>query len=820
MKSVTAAYKEAQARPHARHVYEVYYKRRIWDVVDEKYAWETDWTKVPATELISVSQITGQLDSNQLNEFRISNVTVTLKNTHGQWSRKNNAGVFRRTRDTVIFTRGPYVQAEPFWTKFKVKAGWVLADGTLELADMFVGVGTKFQYTGHSDNVVVTVEGLENTLKNTNAGSLYTTGYELKTGDGVTKVFTTTTTGIKRITRVFFGTPGPAGPKTEGIDYTVEQLGEYSLGAKITFVSTPVNTQQIYIYYEVWQKDKTVESLVKSLLTSAGIASANQKVSNVIFPGGVVSTMMNEEKTEWDAGTVGEFDTSRSIGDLFFDSGHRSWCALEDSFANLNAWTHLDVTIASGKVELGGYMYKPSTKVCGCWKFDIEMPSAGAPATEQFNFAFMSKNAPTATSTMKEGYVLWGSMSTSYPGRIDVYLSRVQSDGYIPTLGYSGPLLATAGTMQTLEVTRNSAGRIRVYFAGTLVIDVTDTNYTTSNYVGFFGGDPLLSLARIDNYYGPTTAAVATYISRSMNTAGATSWGRILMEKYLDGATLQIYTRSSPDGATWSSWLLLGAADDVLSPVDDYLQFKLVLTVGDINTTDSYFKYANVEYTTSLTTIAIANFSTISVFDAIQSLGKFGNFEWGFDASENFIFRAKSESADPQEFLMRGKNLLDISNLSEETDRLYSGVKVKYGDAAVEIKESDSGDWHSIKKTYGEKIFEVDGGTILASHDANVANGIAAIYAKYLIKLRRRAQVKTKLMDWIELGDVVQVDWKDTHARPLWFHGDPDRYLGETTIYHYSRHSSTGDQMVARVLGFRHDMENKISDLELEEVVP
>ena len=74
-------------------------------------------------------------------------------------------------------------------------------------------------------------------------------------------------------------------------------------------------------------------------------------------------------------------------------------------------------------------------------------------------------------------------------------------------------------------------------------------------------------------------------------------------------------------------------------------------------------------------------------------------------------------------------------------------------------------------------------------------------------------------MPWLDVSDTVRVDFFDNESPKKWRHGDTDVYLGQTDIHHWGGSDQMANELVCKVLGFRHEYENKVSEFELEEVV-
>ena len=174
MKTVTTALRLALARNKGEATREVSYKR-YWDTAALAYVWEAAWTVVSRADVVAVSPVTEQLDSEQLNEFKVSNVTLTLLNTDNRWREDNPFGIFAQDSGS------PGLQYDPYWTKFRVRVGIRLPDGSDEYVSLFSGVAVEYT-SASNDQVQVTVQGLESLLMNANAEDVASTLQTLAQG--------------------------------------------------------------------------------------------------------------------------------------------------------------------------------------------------------------------------------------------------------------------------------------------------------------------------------------------------------------------------------------------------------------------------------------------------------------------------------------------------------------------------------------------------------------------------------------------------------------------------------------------------------------
>ena len=94
MKTVTDAFLLAAKAPKTEIVRTVSYKRRYWDETTKTYKWESSWTELASSSIVNFSAINWQLDSEQLNIFKTSNLTIDVDNQENQWRFDNPSGMF------------------------------------------------------------------------------------------------------------------------------------------------------------------------------------------------------------------------------------------------------------------------------------------------------------------------------------------------------------------------------------------------------------------------------------------------------------------------------------------------------------------------------------------------------------------------------------------------------------------------------------------------------------------------------------------------------------------------------------------------------
>jgi hypothetical protein len=822
VRSVSQAFIDALLKDTPDIKREVSYKRRYWDAATKTYKWETSWTVLAESEVAGVSPMTEQLDSQNLNEFKASNISITVKNNDNRWRPDNRAGKFAPDSASPLYFYSDY------WTKFRIRLGiklypWLPTDTTYEYTTRFVGLAVEYTYSSQ-DDAQITVQGLESLLMNTNAEDVSTlvTGESLGTGNGVTTQFTTAHPGVGIIVEV-----SVAGITSVPPAYTVSQLNDTTLGAKITFAAAPASGT-IRATYKYWTQSANVETLVASLLTQAGISGGSQVINPVIFPKGVSHTFSQDTQVDWLAGSLTSLEATSSPGDLKIDFGATGNRTLLDDFSDGNftsnpVWTKetgtFSASIVAGKMKIPASAYStPSTAVIGRWDFDY---TYGNTASTAYRWMFMGEiTAATYGVNPANGY----SIDITDQG---VSGTKVRIRKWGATANSTDLAVATLGavaTSHTFTVTRDANGLIKLYVDSVLTASATDTTYFTSSKMCFFNNASSGNTQEysVDNIYVPATTQGGTYISQSLDAGSApTAWGQMsVSQDFIGTGAATISTRSSTDGISWDSWVDISENGQINSALKRYLQVRWVPTAANTARNDATLHSFTFRYATLVTTIALANFTGKTVYDAIQSLGSFANYEWGFTPDETFFFRPKTVQKDSVLNISETNFILDngITGMVSGQDRVYGEVHVAYGAFTTIVKGAVDSEGQALAK-FGTRVLEISDGDILISSDADVASGIAQSFISEVGRAKRRFRATCKLMPHIDLSDVLLVSFNQNRPATGWSHGDTTVRLGDQTLQHYGPGMQVVSEMYAKVIGARHDPDNSKTELEFQEVL-
>lgn len=807
MKTVSQKFKEALAAPSTEIVREVYFKRRYWVDSTKIYVWETNWTRVPEYEVVNLAAITGKLDTDKLNEFRVSNLNLVLKDDDHRWKSDNRSGRFAQDAGS------PVHGYEPFWTKFQIRLGFRLSDGTVESVTVFTGLAVEFTSDTLNDQIQITIHGLETLLQNADAENVSNTVIEesLGTGNGVTTAFATLNPGVGLIDEVSLNgiTQSP------GKDYDVSNLNAPTSGATITFGVPPASGIVVRATYRIWKQNQFVENLVKDLLTEAGIPIASQNVDTVIFPNIPTLNFTIDTQGQWAAGLKSGVTTDQSPGDLIPD-----FLNLVDDFNGpvLTGWSITDpggATLVAGRVRLA-----PTSPLGGT-----------------FTFNAMSRVNPTAgvVGVWESKFKLNAAIPFQNNNRIDFQISSDHTVRLFDRGGNFGDINITQGniviatafnfnygqTEHVLRIERYANGLVKVFFDGGFAVSAVTSPpaFGVSVYGYVVTAESTAWTVDFDDMKIPRNPLNASYESQVFDTVSVIQWGQVSVSQDLNGGQVTYSTAVGNDGLSFDPYVPLGANNQVLSALKRFIKIKAEFPF--LATLENGFPLVHsivIPFKANATLVTLANFTDKTVFDAIKALGQMSNYEWGFKEDETFYFRSRVVDTGIDEVLSYDKNILDITQFQNGYDRIFSEVKAEYGAFSTTVKD-DGKNPLTPGSRFAKRRLSISGGDILIKEDVDIATGTAIAFFNYYGKQRRRFKVKTKVIPWLDVSDTVRVDFFDNESPKKWHHGDTNVYLGQTDIHHWGGSDQMANELVCKVLGFRHEYENKVSEFELEEVV-
>lgn len=810
MRTITPEFEAVQLLESNGGIRRVQYKRRKWNQATRAFEWEADWSTVGADRFVSVSSISHELDTDLLNEFKVSNVTINLQNADYFYRFDNPFGFFAKDSGS------PFHLYEPYWTKFRVQAGFILADDSEEFLTLFTGVATEF--TTNDDKVMqIQVQGLEALLTNTKAEEIATEVDQENAGTGNSSDvdFLTDNPGVGGITLVTID----GFSQIEGEHYSVSQLNEATLPAKVTFENAPDVGEIVRISYFYWDQDLEFHTLVESLLVAAGISS--YEIEPVVFENSVLNSQEYTSQADWQTGVATNLDSTTFPGSLILDVDDADFRTATNWENSISGWTAGGVTgnwASDGTkltasepagLNINSYIYRASNKAIGNWQFKFTMDDNEA----MIYFYFLLADASST------GYAVKIEGGDGLGGKMGIIIDSLNSAS-------SGSVSVpwTFDTSQhTITVSRRSDGTMKLYFDGVLMQTTVDTNFNTGGVIAFNtenGGSVGGFNITVDDIYVPVDTLTGSWISPTIDAnATPAAWQPMVISADEGGGSLVYSTATSADDMSYDPYQEASAQNIPQSTLRQYTKVKIEFSI-DSNSSgpDPQVNALVHRWITAGVTVTLPGFTGLSVYEALQNIGEFANYEYGFDADESFFFRPKSTS-DSVLSLNQSNFAAKISGMTSGYEKMYGIVRATYGDITREISSSADSPISPLARLE-QRRFEINTNSdIQIPASADIATGVAQGLLSLFSKRRRRMKVETKFLPQLELSDVVNIEFVNNTPEKVWYLGDPQVNLGDEDVNLWGDVDQLVDRVDFKIIGARYDVSSFRCEFDVEEVV-
>lgn len=760
--SVSTAFKKVWARAAGKDLWtRVSYQRRYYSNVSPAgFLYETTWTDLGPGDYVAVGRIPWLLDTPNLNEFKTTEVTISLNNKDHRW-------IPAKSAPSVFAADGGAPDGyTAILTRFRLQCGYKLPDESIEYVSMFTGVMTGLRFSSDRASVDVVVSSNARLLQ---AGDATQVSDELLDEalvkvDNDGKVWETSSTGVYQMPQVRNGA-GTA--LTQGVDYTVSELNQAG-PARVTFTSAQVGSPGPHADLILWKLNKRIEELVELLCGQAGIQSGSRTINPVVFPGGVSGSKTYDTQARWAAGSKVNTTATKIDGSVVLD-----WACLDDfEDGDLSGWTKVTnygtIKVSGGKLNMDNSeeLYHPATQAYGTWEFKVK-----ASGTNPFGVLFIK----TSTSS----YALFFTNGK---------LALLKDENFNSPLASTNHVYSTE---KTYRITRSASGEFKVYVngSGSATLTATDNDYGDCEqfYLKAYG----ISSQKItvdDIRYKDSVdstgsfATTGTWISDENDLLQAPDvWGAMQHNEVLNGGTILIETAvASLSGGPYDAWTELGAGGQILSAKKRYLKIRLTITSNDGAISSPEMQKLVANFSISSVFVSVANFSGKTCFSAIQRLAQLADYEWGFNGNGNFFFRSKAVSGDA---LLSISYVDVISRISDYTlgwDDVRTRGRVRYNDYVAEYSCDDGLSVSPALETsptpmdiYGDLVEDEDQSDILLANDSNLAAARARLIHDNRHLPKETFRIEGKLIPWLELSDIIKVTAADDPFLLENFAGDP-----------------------------------------------
>lgn len=845
MKSVSAAFQRTRDSESAVGVRQVFYKRRYWDQTSQAYVWESSWTLLDNSRIVSISPIVWNLDTDQLNAFRVSNVTLTVANERNEFVFMNRTGFF--SGDSV--SRRGY---EPYWTKFQILAGFALEDGTEETVAVFTGYAEEFTFDAQSRTVQIQINGPEAPLVNRKAERIATVVTEevAGTANGTQTDWITLNPGVGEITEVSIN-----GIKAiEGGDYSSSNLQDPTQGATVAFTTPPDAGTVIRLSYYYWPQDLPTQDIAVQLATAGGVPTNQQHIASVSFGrDSVQSSVKYDRKSEWETGTLTHADTTTVSGLLMigtstdaYDAGtvwgiqkEAGWTLSTDGWTKTQTGQNLFFGTA---VPNSGWNYSGST-TDGLFSQDL-MPNSYSEIKRdvvnkvgRFDFSF---KLTVAEDSVTPNQKLDVAIGEDVSNRVELSFMN----GYLgaafgnPVTGISVTIYQqSAIVFSQLQSWSPSLGTFyRVIVSVTpfgVTVRVGSQVISANVRLGAMGSTMRFSRRSIQNRNTgycyvqdiavPDEILTASWLSPTIDWGSApTAYQPFSLAADLNTANIYLTSilaqlAASSNGSSWDAYTDLSDNGIPSSALKRYARVLISLShhseVWGMPNVDA----ATLRAVNTTVNVLLPAFEGKSIWDALGVLAAFANYEYGFTPDEHLFFRPKRASGSSV-LRLDESNVLSVT-VQSGLANVYSSARVTYGNFVREVGDTNGWSGGPLKRFVERRLeLQADSSVLFAQH-ADIASVMASLYYRTYSTVRRRITARAKFFVELDLSDLVTISFVDNRPSREWLAGDTDVDSGQIDLETWGASQQLLYKVPCKVIGARYDIENWTCELTLEEAV-
>jgi len=679
--------------------------RRKWN----NESFEIESTPIDITSLMDYegtnAVITQQLDIDDANTWKIGNLVLTIYNKNNCFWEGKYDGYFAFPYYLFGSKIEYYVGDEIINNWVKLFTGYLTSEPTYRPDGMLV----EFQVLNRLDFLdTLSAEGVSTTITN-----------ELATVQDSTNVLTANS-AVGRILKVLKGTSLETSVELEEkADYSISQLNEYNLPAKLTLNSGLLSGENIYLTYLYWKKGILIDELVVDLLNYSGIDANHRIVDPVVF-----ANTIRVADTNFDDEWCWIFQKSTNNYTINMSGGHSgSESSYTAAYFNRNQNNH---------------------KIIGCYctngsfKFTVSTLTYDYPQSIQYGLRFMLRNA--------QGLEIGFRFNEQ---QIQVYAN---SDYIVVGSGVSG---------STFEIRYNSNGQLTFLKNGSSIYSVTITSGVVFTYAEIYSIVTATTLARVNNIEAKPLNDTEYYnrpcikFVNEETESTFSQYDRLNTQLQVTGSpALNTLVRYKNQGEEWSEFINYTLETPL--NVDKRIIEFIITNNASFGNNVNLKNVTLWHYQTANVPLGVCDLTNMSVLAALKELALMSMYEIGFDSDDNFFFRARNRVSDAKS--LYDNEIIEMTSVYNDLDRLKTKVMINYGDynKVIDCNTQEEEHPNNIDK-YGTRIYKLNGGQLLPANNVDLTYAVAPTVYEELSKLRLNVRVEIKMNLELELGDYVKL---------------------------------------------------------------
>ncbi len=809
------------------------------------YVNAADWTVLEEYEWKSIGKIPMALDVPFQNVFKIGTVSIVVPNAYGEWIEAAVPPSFFAADGTA---EDGYLL---YRTLIQVQHGYKLSDGTVEWVSVFTGVVLRVRITGKGATAVVDVASKAHLLEKADAEEVADT-FTLEdcipaTGDGSNKAFETTTEGVDHLTDLQVN----AVSLDKASEYRTENANERDSAGNtgrlaITTDAAPGNLQTVKASGKAWKKDQTIDTLLGLLFTEGDIPAGERTIDPILFPGGLSGSVAIDAQADWEDGTLIQNVSTVTVAGRIL----KKWLKVDDfsdgDYTASPAWTVTGPTTGSLYSIVSG-----AFRVRNDWGLEPQSYAQafvqywGAVATvvpeEPRTFRFRLSTVLPSGSARVTCWDISGNGEFSFFFDVaanKVYLDRgathVLDLGAIPGAGFHQyRLLRDTDNVHRVYIDGVAKGTFNGAAGGvggaTRCIVNVQASGTDNCYVDI--DDIYYSTEEIETA-GPDTTACRFESEEFDLLSAPTAWGTLDIVEELRSGTIGYETNvAAASGGPYDGWVAIDASTKVIqSNLKRYLKIACDITPAAIDSLKGspYVDSLTANFTVSTVNVSLAIHRGRTVMQQIERYLRIPDYELAMKGDGTAHVRAKDPDPTPVITITQGDGILDVLAYDDGIpDRVVKAGRVRHGEF-VSVYDGDAAgadaDTLALEAELKGKVLDEDLSDVLLSLDVNLADSRARVIYENNRRAaddprpKRRLRLKTWIIPWLELSDVVRVAFYDNPYMRQFLAADPLHKPGP--YYNWGDPANIiAKYQDFKVLSYAPDYDTHTAEMLVEEVV-
>lgn len=730
--------------------------RRIWNAEDSKYVLETE--PIDVTDLlVEVGSIKMALDTDEVDKWDASNVTLTFNNDLNCFKEGLKGGLFE--------------QAVLWGSKFVYNIENSGSQAPQESITVFTGyvyASPVFRENGNQIELTITssLDALEYVSAEDfclSAADELATEVKAENDDEQSKEFTTAQNGVGYVDNVKYGTDlQSAQTLSAGTDYDVDNTNMYGSPAKVSLKFTPTAGYKMWVSYRYWHKDMKIEDIVNALLDLAEnidkreIEPAQFAVDAIEYEDNLEEKNYNILFSFDDDGILRpspSHDTRVTTGTIkekrFLRLPSKGYIHVFDDYVPTYAGYRGEpypYPFSPGSVGDNGYLFFQTENGDGI-KVTISCPDS----SYDFCSLVLVENGEEKVLYSERNRQIIGFEFTN--NGINVYSADCSYHGYVTGNIQKTELknVTVPEVFSSLEYylfnTRNTA--IYTYKLAWREENISPLEWNNKTAKQFY-----------DAVFSTGEYLKERQIRFSFELPSeAVSWRKLEFQRTSVNNGKGIWTYCySEDNNIWSE--AVEADNDTLLP-GNHRYLRLYYKSPSNYTQYELFENLRISSFVSSTGIPLVNLTDLTVGDAIAQLAKMVSYEIGFNQDGVFFFRSRQGKYTDVE--MEASKLIDVDKHSADIDNLANRVTVEFGNFKTVVDDFTEGKTRpNTIDTYGVHSKEISAGNFIPADNVDISAAVAKANYDALSTPGYTLQIDCRPELSLELGDKITVSSENT----------------------------------------------------------